>query len=58
MNIEELTQKTKQDSANRTPEERFELLVQSKILTRKGHFHPKFFSKETVEKSKIAKKHQ
>lgn len=55
MDIEELTRKVKERAAKRTDEERFKLLVDAKILTKNGTFNSRFFSKETVEKSKEAK---
>ncbi|AJB39024.1 TPA: hypothetical protein ACGBQE_004486 [Escherichia coli] len=55
MDIEELTKKVKERAAKRTDEERFKLLVDAKILTKNGTFNSRFFSKETVEKSKEIK---
>ncbi|MET4058235.1 hypothetical protein ABIC12_002731 [Pantoea agglomerans] len=52
MSIEELTAKIREESKNRTSKERFELLVEAKILTRQGNYNSRFFSKETVAKSK------
>lgn len=39
----------------RTPEQRAKLLVRAKILDENGHYHPDFFSEETVAKSKANK---
>lgn len=36
-----------------TPQQRAELLVSAKILDENGYYHKDFFSKETVEKSKM-----
>lgn len=36
-----------------TPQQRAELLVSAKILDANGHYHKDYFSKETVDKSKI-----
>ncbi len=44
--------RAKKSAKNRTPEERFQLLVESKILTKNGTYNSRFFTKETVEKSK------
>lgn len=56
MDMTELLRKVKESAKNRTDEERFQLLVDAKILTKEGHFDPRFFSKETVRKSKLALK--
>jgi hypothetical protein len=37
----------------RTPEQRAALLVKAKILDKNGNYDARFFSKETVEKSKV-----
>lgn len=58
MDITELLRKVKESAKNRTDEERFQLLVDSKILTKEGYFDPRFFSKETVRKSKLALKNK
>lgn len=55
MDIEDLTKKVKELAAKRTDEERLKLLVDAKILTKNGTFNSRFFSKETVDKSKIQK---
>ncbi|WP_156168767.1 hypothetical protein [Yersinia pekkanenii] len=52
MDMEELLRKARESAKNRTPEERFKLLVESKILTKNGTYNTRFFTKETVEKSK------
>lgn len=58
MNIEKLTKKIKEDSPNRTEKERFQLLIESNILTPEGIYHPDYFSEETVEKSRKALEEQ
>lgn len=58
MDMTELLRKAKESAKNRTDEERFQLLVDAKILTKEGHFDPRFFSKETVRKSKLALKNK
>ncbi len=52
MDMDELLKRAKKSAKNRTPEERFQLLVESKILTKNGTYNSRFFTKETVEKSK------
>jgi hypothetical protein len=37
----------------RTPKQRAALLVKAKILDKNGNYDARFFSKETVEKSKV-----
>lgn len=56
MDMTGLLRKAKESAKNRTDEERFQLLVDAKILTKEGYFDPRFFSKETVRKSKLALK--
>lgn len=53
MDMNELLRKAKESAKNRTDEERRKILIDAKILTKKGHYNSRFFSKETVEKSKI-----
>lgn len=48
----ELLQKIKEKCENRTKEERFQFLIDAKILNKKGFFDKRFFSKETCEKSR------
>ena len=52
MDMLELLKKAKESAKNRTDEERRQILIDAKILTKKGHYHSRFFTKETVEKSK------
>lgn len=52
--IDELLKKVKESALKRTDEERRQLLIDAKILTEEGIFHPDFFSEETVESSKKA----
>lgn len=52
MDMIELLKRAKESAKNRTDEERRQLLIDAKILTKKGHYNSRFFSKETVEKSK------
>ena len=35
-------------ATNRTPEQRAQLLIDAKILTEDGNYHPDFFSEETI----------
>lgn len=53
MDMIELLRKAKESAKNRTDKERRQILIDAKILTKKGHYNSRFFSKETVEKSKI-----
>jgi hypothetical protein len=52
MDIELLIKKVKKKLSKMTKEERRKLLIDAKILTEDGEYHPDFFTKETVEKSK------
>lgn len=52
MDTNELLIRLKEQASQRTKEERFQLLVDAKILTKNGHYNSRFFTKETVEKSK------
>lgn len=56
MDMTELLKRAKESAKNRTDEERFQILVDAKILTKEGYFDPRFFSKETVRKSKLGLK--
>lgn len=51
MTIVELTAKVKAAAQQRTADERFELLKDARILTEKGIYNSRFFTRETVEKS-------
>jgi hypothetical protein len=44
--------KAKESARLRSDEERRQLLADAKILTKEGYYNSRFFSKETVEKSK------
>lgn len=52
MDMVELLKRAKESARVRTNKERLQILVDAKILTREGHYNSRFFSKETVEKSK------
>lgn len=41
-----------------TAKQRADLLVSAKILDRNGNYNARFFSKETVEKSRVRNKQQ
>ena len=40
-------------STTKTPDERKYLLIEAKILTETGEYHPDFFSKETIENDRL-----
>lgn len=50
----ELLKKAKESSLKRTDEEKRQILIDAKILTEEGVYHPDYFSEETVEKSRKA----
>ncbi len=52
MDMVDLLKRAKESARLRSDEERRQLLVDAKILTKEGHYNSRFFSKETVEKSK------
>ncbi|EPT9140715.1 MAG: hypothetical protein RSE29_08895 [Leclercia sp.] len=52
MSIIELTAKVKAAAQQRTAEERLELLKDAHILTTKGVYNRRFFTEETVAKSR------
>lgn len=54
----ELLKKAKESSLKRTDEERRQILIDAKILTEEGVYHPNYFSEETVEKSRKALEEQ
>lgn len=53
-NMTELLKKAKESALKRTNEERRQILIDAKILTEEGVYHPDYFSEETVEKSRKA----
>lgn len=48
----ELLKKAKESALKRTDEERRQILIDAKILTEEGIYHPDYFSEETVEASR------
>lgn len=52
MDMVELLKRAKESAKVRTDEERRQILIDAKILTKEGNYNSRFFSKETVEKSK------
>lgn len=54
MSITELTQRIRQAAKHRSPEQERELLRKAHILDDNGYYCARFFSKETVRKSKEA----
>ncbi|ELY4929540.1 MULTISPECIES: hypothetical protein [Enterobacterales] len=52
MDMVELLRRAKESAKHRSDEERRQLLIDAKILTKEGHYNSRFFTKETVEKSK------
>lgn len=43
MDMNELLRKAKESAKNRTDEERRKILIDAKILTKKGHYNSRFF---------------
>ena len=52
MDMVELLRRAKESAKHRSDEERRQILIDAKILTKEGHYNSRFFTKETVEKSK------
>jgi hypothetical protein len=52
MSVTELMQKAKVSASKRTKVERKKLLVEAKIITKNGTYNSRYFSQETVSKSK------
>lgn len=52
MSVTELTQRIIEAAKHRTPEQEQELLRKAHILDRDGYYCARFFSKETVQRSK------
>jgi hypothetical protein len=52
MSVIELMQKAKVSASKRTKVERKKLLVEAKIITKNGTYNARYFSQETVSKSK------
>lgn len=50
----QLLKKAKESALKRTDEERKQILIDAKILTEEGIYHPDYFSEETVNKSRKA----
>ncbi len=55
MSIVELMNRAKESASKRTDEERNRLLIEARILDEDGNYDARYFSKETVEKSKEKK---
>ncbi len=55
MNIKELIRRIEVADRKRTKKDRFKLLVKAKILDKDGYYDSRFFSKDTVEKSKLSR---
>ncbi len=55
MSIDKLTMRVKKAAGNRTDEERLQLLKKAKILTQDSLYNSRFFTKDTVNKSKQAR---
>ena len=53
MSIDELIAKVTASEKNRTNKQRHELLIKAHVLDKNGHYDAKYFSKKTVEKSKV-----
>lgn len=53
MDMIELLKRAKESAKNRTDEERRQLLIDAKILTKKGHYNSRFFQKKQSKKAKI-----
>ncbi len=56
MSITELMEKAKISASNRTREDRKKLLVEAHILDADGYYNAKYFSTNTVKKSKAVKR--
>jgi hypothetical protein len=52
MSITELLASAKKSAITRTPEERKKILIEAKIITKKGNYNSKYFSKETIKVNK------
>jgi hypothetical protein len=56
MSMVELMNKVKESASKRTDEEWNRLLIEARILDKDGNYDARYFSKETVERSKANKK--
>lgn len=56
MSIVELTKKMQESAEQRTHAERMELLKEANILDKDGYYCEEFFSRQTVEQDKKARK--
>jgi len=56
MSVEELIKKVQESSKRRTLDEKKEILVKAKILNNDGYYDERFFTPETVAKSKLIAK--
>jgi len=52
MSVDELIKKVKESSNKRTLNEKKDILIKAKILNNDGYYDSRFFTSETVEKSK------
>lgn len=52
MSVTELLVRAKKSASTRTKEDRKKILVEAKIITRKGTYNSRYFSKETVEENR------
>lgn len=52
MSVTELLVRAKKSASKRTKEDRKKILVEAKIITKKGTYNSRYFSKKTVEENR------
>jgi len=52
MSITELLSKAKVSASRRTRQDRHKILIEAKIITSRGTYNTRYFSKKTIEENK------